>query len=70
MKKSKLFQYVILWHPTEKQSKEEGSKSKILVEPKLMLAESEASALMAAAMEIPVEQKTNLDQVEIIIRPF
>ena len=70
MKKSQLFQYAILWHPTEKQSKDDGLKSKILVETKLILAESQASALMAASMEIPADKKTELDQVEIIIRPF
>jgi hypothetical protein len=32
MANSKLFQYAILWHPTEKQVKDEGLKSKVLVE--------------------------------------
>ena len=70
MKKSQLFQYAIVWHPTEKQSKEEGLKSKVLVEPKMILAESQASALMAASMEIPSDRKDQLDQIEILMRPF
>jgi len=70
MKKSTLFQYAILWHPTEKQSKDDGLKSKVLVEPKTILAESQSSALMAASMEIPSDKKNQLDQIEILMRPF
>jgi hypothetical protein len=70
MKKTTLFQYAILWHPTEKQTKEDGLKSKVLVEPKTILAESQPSALMAAAMEIPTDKKDQLDQIEILMRPF
>lgn len=29
MSTAKLFQYAILWHPTEKQVKDEGLKSKV-----------------------------------------
>jgi hypothetical protein len=70
MKKSQLFQYAIIWHPTEKQSKDDSLKSKVLVDPKMILAESQSSALMAASMEIPTEYKDQLDQIEILIRPF
>lgn len=70
MANSKLFQYAILWHPTEKQAKEDGLKSIVLVEPKTVLAESQSSALMSAAMEIPVDRKGELDQIEIAMRPF
>lgn len=69
MKESQLFQYAIIWNPTEKESKE-GLKSKLIVEPKNILAESLASAQMAAAMEIPQEYKGQLDQIKIAIRPF
>ena len=70
MKKSTLFQYAIVWHPTEKQSKDDGLKSKVLVEPKMILAESQPSALMVASMEIPTDKKDQLDQIEILMRPF
>lgn len=70
MVKSKLFQYAILWHPTEKQIKEEGLKSKVLVEPKTILAIDQNSASMSAAMEIPIDKKGELDQIEIALRPF
>ena len=70
MKKSQLFQYAIIWHPTEKQSKDDSLKSKVLLDPKMILAESQSSALMAASMEIPTEYKDQLDQIEILMRPF
>lgn len=70
MKKSQLFQYAIIWHPTEKQSKDDSLKSKVLVDPKIILAESQSSALMAASMEIPTGYKDQLDQIEILMRPF
>ncbi len=70
MKNSKLFQYAILWHPTEKQVKDEGGKSKVLVELETILAKDQESAAMAAAMEIPSDNKSELDQIEIVLRPF
>lgn len=70
MANSKLFQYAILWHPTEKQVKDDGAKSKVLVEPKTILAADQNSAAMAAAMEIPADKKNELDQIEIALRPF
>lgn len=68
--KSKLFQFAILWHPTEKQVKDEGLKSKVIVDLKTILANDQNSASMSAAMEIPSDYKSQLDQVEIAIRPF
>lgn len=70
MTKKVLFQYAILWHPTEKQEKDNGAKSKVVQEPKTILAVDVAGASMAAAMEIPAEYKKELDQVEIVLRPF
>lgn len=70
MEKSKLFQYAILWHPTAKQVKDEGSKSLVIVEPTTILASSQDAAAMAAAMEIPQNYKGALDQIEIALRPF
>lgn len=70
MSKQKLFQYAVLWHPTEKQVKDDSAKSKLLVEPKTILATDQNSVNMTAAMEIPSEYKTQLDQIEIAVRPF
>lgn len=68
--KAKLFQYAILWHPTEKQIKDEGAKSKVLVEPTSIIAVDQQSALMAASMNIPADKREELDQIEIAMRPF
>lgn len=68
--KQKLFQYAVLWHPTEKQVKDENAKSKLLIEPKTILATDLNSVNMTAAMGIPSEYKTQLDQIEIAVRPF
>lgn len=65
-----MFQYAVLWHPTEKQEKEEGLKSKVIVEPKIILAIDQNGAGMSAAMNIPNEFKDQLDQIEIALRPF
>lgn len=70
MANSKLFQYAILWHPTEKQVKDEGMKSKVLIDPKTILSADQNGAAMAAAMEIPADKKGELDQIEIVLRPF
>jgi len=70
MEKAKLFQYAILWHPTNKQAKDEDQKSKVIVEPTTMLSSNQESAAMRAAMQIPAEYKTEVDQIEVVLRPF
>jgi len=70
MNTAKLFQYAILWHPTEKQAKDEGLKSKVLVELSTILAKDQATAVMAAGMKVPTDKQNELDQIEIAIRPF
>ena len=70
MTTAKLFQYAILWHPTEKQVKDEGLKSKVLTELTTILAQDQSTASMSAAMKVPVDKQNELDQIEIVIRPF
>jgi hypothetical protein len=70
MNKSKLFQYAIIWHPTEKQIKDDNAKSKLAKELTTILATDEKAVLMTASMNIPVEYKEQLDQVEIVVSPF
>jgi mannose-6-phosphate isomerase class I len=65
----KLFEYAILWHPNEDQSKA-GERSKIVVEPKYVLSKSEKAALIQASQEIPQAYQEVLDQIQIAIRPF
>jgi len=70
MSKSKLFQYAIIWHPTEKQVKDDGAKPKLVKSLDTILAADEKSVVMSASMNIPAEYKDQLDQVEIVVRPF
>lgn len=67
---NKLFQYAILWHPLEKQVREDGLKSKVIFDVKTILAKDILAAQMEAAMNIPADYKSQLDQVEIVVRPF
>jgi hypothetical protein len=70
MSKSKLVQYAIICHPTVKQIKEDSTKSKLIQPLDTILATDEKAVLMTASMNIPVEYKEQLDQVEIVVRPF
>lgn len=65
----KLFQYAVIWHPTDEEKKE-GDTSTLVVEPKTVLAKDLASAQMLAARAIPKEYETMLDQCEVAVRPF
>lgn len=69
MDRPQAFEYLIIWHPTPDQAKG-GKKSEIIARPKLILAKNIEAASMAAAMEIPTEKKGELDQLQVVIRPF
>lgn len=69
MEKERLFKYAVLWHPTTAESKE-GVTSKLIVEPTFVLSKDEKSLQLKAAMDIPQEYKTQLNQIEIVTRPF
>ena len=64
-----LFQYAVIYHPTEKKGKK-GEKSKVIVEPTTILAETEHIASMKVIRKIPKEYDDRLDQIDIAIRPF
>ena len=66
---TKVFQYVILWSPTEKQE-EDGLKSKLLKEVTTVLAKDEKTVALLASKQIPDEYNDQLDQVNIAVRPF
>lgn len=65
----KLFQYAIIWTPSEAQKKE-SLKAKIIVDLKTVLAANLDQANILASRDIPEEFLTQLDQVEISCRPF
>lgn len=67
--KSRLYQYLVLWHPTSKQS-EEGEKSEMVVEPTYILSDSDQFVQTVASRKIPKEYDDKLDQIEIVIVPF
>ena len=69
MQKPTLYQYVILFHPNEKEY-EDGRRSETLTEIKTILANDATRAAWLAARDIPEELSENLDQVEVIVRPF
>ena len=72
---SKVFEYVVLYHPKAKTSKDgngevETKPSVMLVDVTRILAQDERQVAMLAARAIPEEYTSKLDQVEIAIRPF
>lgn len=68
-KKSILYQYAILWHPNEAEAKE-GRKSEVIVQPDTILATDQNSAFINASRKIPEKYLSDLDQIDILIRPF
>ena len=66
---SKLYQYAAIWEPSTEQAKS-GEKAKLIVEPKTVLCSDEKSAMVLAARSIPEEYLNQLDQVQVVVRPF
>lgn len=68
----KLFQYVAIFHKYER--KENGNKvykdSEIIIEPTIVLAESEKEVVFKATRQIDEEYAKEPDNVEILIRNF
>ena len=69
MAKFKLFQYVIIFEPTDKEIKE-GLKAKIIKDVVNVLAAEEKNVAILAAREIPAEYLDKLEQINIAICPF
>lgn len=63
----KLYQYAIF---CLKKNDKDTTESKILVEPKTLLAKDEKQVAILASREIPEAFLDKLDQVEIAVRPF
>jgi len=71
----RLFQYAVILHEYEKdEANLKGGQvykdSRIIIEPKVVLAKSEKDLVFKVTREIPNEFAENPDNVEIIIRPF
>lgn len=61
----KLFEYAVIYVPTEKDK-----TATILVQPTTVLAKDPKSVEMLAAKKIPAEYDDKLDQVQVAVRPF
>jgi|SRR6185295_4180453 len=65
-----VFQGLVLWHPTPDQKKE-GKKSQVIVPFKTdILAPDQQAATLMLGREIPKMYLDNLDQVQVVTRPF
>ena len=69
MAKLKPYEYMVIKHPNDLES-EEGLDSMVLVEKTFKMAKSEKVIGTLAARQIPEEHIEDIDQIEIIIRPF
>lgn len=67
--KERLFEYALIWHPKKEQSKD-GQRSKIVLEPKLVLGTDDKSVGMKAIKAIPAEYDDQLEQIEVVVKPF
>jgi len=65
----RIYQYAILWQPTEKQF-EDGLRTKFIKELTTILAVNEGAATKVAFMEIPDDYKDQLDQIDVVVRNF
>jgi hypothetical protein len=66
----KLFEYAVLYVPKKKEKDEEAPPPKLIVPIKAVLTESEASATLLAARDIPQEYADKLEQCQVAVRPF
>ena len=67
--KNTLYEYAVIWHPNEKQE-ENGEKSKLVEGPKYMMAREEKAVFMTVVSQLNMEYKDQLDQIDVIVRPF
>lgn len=69
MKKS-LFQYAILHHKVIKGESETEYETTIIVEPKTVLSKSADQVGILAARQIPEKYLEDLENVDIVVKPF
>lgn len=67
---AKVFEYVIILHPTEEEKK--AGKQSVLVNGGIehVLANDERSAVLMAGRHIPEDLLPNIDRMEVAVRPF
>lgn len=67
---TKLFQFALIWNPTEKQVKDEGLKPVLVHDVQAIMANDDKHAQTIAARAIPEKFSDQLDQIMVVIRPF
>lgn len=70
---AKLFEYAVLYHPKAKKDasgNETKEKSSIIVDVTRILAENDREVSILASRQIPDDKMGELEQVEIVVRPF
>ena len=73
MAKQQIFEYAILYHPTEKKDSDGNiikRISEVVVPMSSVLASNEKEAMMLIARMIPEKFLSDLDCIEIALRPF
>lgn len=65
----KIFQYAVIYHPTEKE-KEAGGKDELVVSLQSCLAPDINGATLVAGRAIPESYLSKLEQLEVAVRPF
>jgi len=66
----KVFQGLVLWHPNGEEKKA-GKKSMVIVPfNNTILAPDQQAATLMLGRSIPEKHLDNLDQVEVVVRPF
>lgn len=69
----KLYEYAVIYNPLptkDENERGEKPKSKLIVDVKRILSNSDKEAMMLAARDIPADYTDKLDRVEIALRPF
>lgn len=69
MSKLKLFEYVVLQHPT-KEELEKGVSTKVLIQPSTLLGKDQNEVSMRVARLLPEEAMSRLETIDIVIRNF
>lgn len=69
-KTQRLFEVAILLHPTLIEHEEKGTETICIMNPKTYLASDENSVLLKVARDIDPVYADQLDQCEVLIRPF
>ena len=69
-KRGTVFEFVILHHPKSKKKDAARPKSRVVVDLERVIAKDQQEAVIVAARRIPENLMSELEDVEILVRPF